>query len=85
MIRALIYALLIYAGYLVLKSVAKRFLRGNEQEDSKGSSRDDAELIKDPQCGAYFLKQRGVTASIEGRTIHFCSENCRDKYTKDRR
>jgi ribosomal protein L24E len=40
----------------------------------------EAELTQDPQCGAYFLKQQGVPAMVDGKPIHFCSEKCRDAY-----
>jgi len=41
---------------------------------------EEAELIRDPQCGTYFLTQRGVEARIGGRSVYFCSKECRDKY-----
>jgi uncharacterized protein len=83
MVRVLFYALLIYFGYLILKSLAKAVLRSGKNEAGEGSSPENTELIKDPQCGAYFLRQRGVAAQVEGKTVFFCSEGCRDGYIRD--
>jgi hypothetical protein len=44
----------------------------------------DADMIRDPQCGVYFLKSQGVAARIQGETLHFCSVACRDSYLKSK-
>lgn len=86
MIRLLIFAALIYFCYRLLKgpigSLLKDKLKPSDEEDS---SLADAELIKDPQCGAYFMKQKGVEARAGGKTLHFCSRECRDKFLKNSR
>jgi YHS domain-containing protein len=38
------------------------------------------ELRKDPVCGTYVSADTSVTKRIDGRTVHFCSPACRDKY-----
>ena len=38
------------------------------------------ELKKDPVCGTYVSADTSVTKRIDGRTVHFCSPACRDKY-----
>lgn len=86
MIRILIFAALIYLCYRLLKgpiwSLLKDKLKPADEEDSSPA---DAELIKDPQCGAYFMKQKGVEARVEGKTLHFCSRECRDKFLQSGR
>ncbi len=42
------------------------------------------ELVKDPQCGAYFPKSEGVSAVIGGEQLHFCSPACRDKFLQNK-
>jgi YHS domain-containing protein len=44
----------------------------------------DAEMIRDPQCGVYFLKNQGVTVRVQGETLYFCSAACRDSYLKNK-
>ncbi len=38
------------------------------------------ELRKDPVCGTYVSEDTAVTKKVDGRTLHFCSPACRDKY-----
>ena len=38
------------------------------------------ELKKDPVCGTYVSTQGSITRSVDGKLIHFCSAQCRDKY-----
>ncbi len=74
MIRLLVYGFLIYVAYRILKPK----LAGTGKAD--GGNDREAELIKDPQCGTYFLKRHGVRARIKGKDVYFCSRQCRDSY-----
>jgi YHS domain-containing protein len=76
-IRLLFYILLFYVIYRLVKSRMGRWISGSEEREIQGT---DAELIRDPQCGTYFLKRRGVSAVVRGEAIYFCSERCRDAY-----
>jgi YHS domain-containing protein len=78
MIRLILYGILIYIGYRILKPWVASFMKSSE--DDLVTSSEDTELIRDPHCGTYFLRQRGVEARIGGKKIYFCSEECRDKY-----
>ncbi|MCU0589143.1 MAG: hypothetical protein MUF52_13440 [Syntrophobacteraceae bacterium] len=42
----------------------------------------DTELIQDPQCGTYFLRQQGVQGRVHGQVLYFCSEGCRSDYLR---
>jgi YHS domain-containing protein len=39
-----------------------------------------AKLVRDPQCGTYVAETSAIAARQGGETLHFCSEDCRDKY-----
>jgi YHS domain-containing protein len=78
MIRVFLYGILIYVGYRIVKPWIVSFMKSDE--DNSVPSSEDTELIRDPQCGTYFLRQRGIEARIGGKRIYFCSEECRDKY-----
>jgi hypothetical protein len=82
MIRLLIYGLLIYAAYRFLKSWGRSLMNRSDGADEGGPS-DNTELIRDPQCGAYFLRQQGVEARIDGQRLFFCSKQCRDEYARE--
>jgi YHS domain-containing protein len=81
MIRLLLVALIIYAVYRYLKP---RWGIPQEKRGGDGET-NEAELIKDPQCGAYFLRHQGVSARIDGEKLYFCSPECRDAYAARRR
>ncbi len=83
MIRLLLYGFIIYVVYRLLRSWAGSLTAPNEDIDRVPRS-DNTELIQDPQCGTYFLKQQGVVARVDGQKLFFCSEQCRDAYMRER-
>jgi YHS domain-containing protein len=82
MARFFVFALLVWIAYFVAKSIWKSLSTPPSQGDEAHGPASDAELIRDPQCGAYFMKTKGVKGIVEGQVIHFCSEQCYDKYLK---
>jgi len=85
MLRILIYLMLIIMGYFLVKKVGKSiFGSGDDRDEVRSSVPADAELIQDPQCGRYFMRQSGVKGIVQGKVIHFCSEECYEKYNKRR-
>jgi uncharacterized protein len=78
MIRLAVFAFLVIVVYKLLSGLLKGFATSDKQEIS--SDRGAADLIQDPQCGAYILPAQGVTARMDGKTFHFCSESCKDKF-----
>ena len=38
------------------------------------------ELKKDPVCGTYVSAAASITRTIDGKLVHFCSEDCLPKY-----
>ena len=79
MIKILIYILLIYIGYRVIKSIMapSDFSTGRSHRDT--GPVDDI-MIKDPVCEIYFPKKDGVCLNFDGNEICFCSRECRDKF-----
>ena len=80
MIRLLFYGILIYLAYRLLKPWIASLSASSTSDPPSRSSPDEADLIRDPQCGTYFLKQRGVEARIGGEKVYFCSDDCREKF-----
>ncbi len=81
--RFLLYLALIWIAYLLFKKIWKSLLAPQDRQGPKsGGPPADAELIRDPQCGVYFMKQHGVKGVVDGKVLHFCSEECYDKYVK---
>lgn len=38
------------------------------------------QLKKDPVCGTYVSPAAGVSRTVNGQLVYFCSEQCRDRY-----
>ena len=41
------------------------------------------QMIKDPQCGMYVATDLAITTRVKGKTLHFCSEKCRDNFVNE--
>lgn len=82
MFRLLIYGLVIYLGYKLWKSSGASLFKSDDEGGSDSEPPADTDLIKDPQCGTYFMKRRGVEAKVQGEWRYFCSQDCRDEYLR---
>ena len=78
MIRFAIFDFLLILLYKLLSGLIKGSGTTDSREVPAGDS--TAELVQDPQCGAYILPAQGEFAQIGGKTYHFCSESCRDQF-----
>jgi YHS domain-containing protein len=78
MIRLAIFVFLAIVVYKLLGGLIKGVSVSSRQEVP--ANKTTAELIQDPQCGAYILPAQGVDARVEGNTYHFCSESCREQF-----
>ena len=82
--RIFVIAIIVWIAYFLVKKIGKAFFEPSSPREKTSGPASDAELIRDPQCGAYFLKQKGIKGVVEGQVIHFCSEKCYDNYLKSR-
>jgi YHS domain-containing protein len=87
MIRGLLYLLYVLVILLVVRMigrwVARLFGAAGEvrRTGAQGQTRSTAaeDLVRDPVCNTYVPRSRALSAVIEGRSEHFCSEACRDR------
>ena len=78
MLRLAIFVFLVIVVYKLLRGLVK--VSGVVNRSGDSADRSAADLVQDPQCGAYILPAQGVTTRVGGKTYHFCSESCRDKF-----
>ncbi|MBW1708557.1 MAG: hypothetical protein JRG97_05935 [Deltaproteobacteria bacterium] len=86
-LRWLIIIVLFYLIYRVLKGLIMPRQPFEEEAArprlNENKNNEDAEdLIQDPNCGVYIPKRDAIPAAINGKTHYFCSQECREKYTK---
>ncbi|PIR16005.1 MAG: hypothetical protein COV48_11170 [Elusimicrobia bacterium CG11_big_fil_rev_8_21_14_0_20_64_6] len=63
--------------YTVLRAVLRWLLQAPPRagrQDAAGPA--DGEMVRDPECGVYVLRDRAVTRVMRGRALCFCSEEC---------
>ena len=75
MIRALFIALLAMLAYFSIKSLLRSYREGERKTQVHG-----AEMVLDPQCRTYVIKDRATARRIKGDLVYFCSEDCAKKH-----
>jgi len=85
LISRIIMVLLILLGVRLLARVlaplfAPRGARPETRARRPARAVQQGEMLRDPVCGTWVDQRIAVTASRDGRTVHFCSAACRDRY-----
>lgn len=75
MIRLVIWLLLLYVGFRILKSLAA-------PKHTTGSSQRDAseETVQDPVCKVFLAKEDAIVGTLDGQRHYFCSMDCLEKF-----
>ena len=82
--RLLVVIAIVYLAYRALKIwFRKNIVETPLSSGGPGKEIDDT-MIKDPVCGMYFPKMSGTSAVVDGKTVYFCGEKCREKYLAER-
>jgi YHS domain-containing protein len=77
--RFIIYLVLAYVAYRVLKAIISPKDRISRSES--GGVID--EMVQDPQCKMYIPRREAIEKRIDGKTYHFCSEECATKFLEE--
>ncbi len=91
MFRVIFYLLLTVVLVSVMKSIIGIVLKGFTEAMKSGSGTPGAprvsnqvpltgELKTDPVCGTYIAAASAIKEKVGGQVVHFCSQECRDKY-----
>jgi len=85
LIRLIIFAILCYILYRVVKSLMlpPAGKPGGPSIRPNGTITD--EMVMDPQCNVYIPRKEAITAKVAGETIYFCSKECKKKYLEEQR
>ena len=75
--RVLMIAVCAFLAYWALRSVLRWLIQPRPKpEKREAGPPPDADMVLDPECGVYVLKDRAVTRIIRGSVLCFCSEAC---------
>jgi len=91
MITLLVLAMLGYFGLKnwlrpAEKSMPRPGPKKDDLPDRKKSGLDKSgaeDMVKDPVCDTYVDQSDAPYLIHQGKTIHFCSESCRDRFLKN--
>ncbi|MFO7867440.1 MAG: transcriptional regulator [Candidatus Aminicenantes bacterium] len=77
MIRVILFALLAYIIYLLLK-----FFQGIQKASRRvsSSSRKTGMMVKDNVCNTYLPEDDAIKEKFNGELHFFCSKKCRDTF-----
>lgn len=82
MIRSLIFFIAVLLVYYAVKTVIRSAFSAYSGERPRTRVLKGEEMVLDPECRTYVVKERAVTRRI-GKTDHsFCSDACADRYEK---
>jgi len=80
----LVRLLLLFAvGYLVIAGIRRFFLPTTSdptKRQANASGSESVPLVQDPQCGRFIPQNEAIQVSRRGRTVYFCSQECRTAY-----
>ncbi len=85
MIRALLIFILIVVVYQALKTVLRAALFTYHGGEKRPPRVPGEEMVLDPQCRTYVVKDRALIRHIGGRKEYFCSAGCAENYERDHR
>lgn len=85
MIRSILVLVFILLLYYSLKTLLRSALKGYYGEEEKRAQLKGEDMVLDPQCRTYVLKERAVARRIHGRPAYFCSEACAQKFAEQNR
>ena len=71
--------LLVLAGFVVY-SLISSLLRPRPPRPPRNRSREGEVMVQDPQCGTYLPEGDAISATVNGKSLHFCSQNCLKSY-----
>ena len=83
--RLLQFLALLFLVRYVFRSVANWLTEGAEQRrvdgpDGGGKPVYRGQMVRDPVCGLFLLRERAVEDQAGGESHHFCSEKCRQAF-----
>jgi YHS domain-containing protein len=85
LVRVILFAIAISVVRSLVTAVQRIFSGGRTQPTvrptrSAGAQASTTMLQQDPVCGTYVAVDTSLKRVVNGRVVHFCSPECRDRY-----
>ncbi len=79
MTRFLLFIILIFILYYLLRFLFKNSALSREKRNSKNEPED---LVQDPYCKTYIPRGSALRKKVGGQMLHFCCDRCLKSYTR---
>jgi YHS domain-containing protein len=80
MIRNFLGLAVVIIVYYALKTIFRAARKSYSEEDRAPARLKGEEMVLDPECRTYVIKDRAVTRRLRGKPSYFCSEACAQRY-----
>lgn len=81
--RAVIFLILVFLLYRVLKSFQRWRLARNTEAKVSVPPIAGGDLVEDPVCHRHVPMNQSYKKEISGKTYYFCGKDCLEKYTTE--
>jgi uncharacterized protein len=85
MMRGVLLFLFFLVVYYALKTVLRSAIRTYRADDRPRTRLMGEEMVQDPECLTYIVKDRAITRRIDGKLCSFCSDACAKLYEEKSR
>jgi len=82
--RGILTLIILILVYYALKTVVRSAVQAYYREEKRPRIMGE-DMVLDPQCSTYVVKERAVTRTVRGTTTYFCSEACAARFEERRR
>lgn len=80
MIRLILIFILFALIYYSLRTLFRSAVGSYRRDEGRPAIPKGEEMVLDPVCGTYIIKDRALTERFNGRQVHFCSDACAQKF-----
>jgi YHS domain-containing protein len=83
--RSLLIFITLVLLYYTLKTLFRSALKAYHENEPRRRRLKGEDMVLDPECRTYVVKDRAVTRRIKGSIYSFCSEACAERYEEAHR
>jgi YHS domain-containing protein len=83
--RGVLFFLFFLIVYYAVKTVIRSAIRTYHADDRPHARLMGEEMVQDPECLTYVVKDRAVTRRINGKLCSFCSDACAKQFEEKSR
>ncbi len=80
MMRNLVIFIAVVFIYYAVKTVVVSAMKSYHEKDRGPARIKGEEMVLDPECRTYVVKDRAINRRVRGKVHSFCSEACAQRY-----